>query len=82
MLFNNMAFAYGKTGKTDDEIAAFQQAVEIRPSYATARYNNLGMAYLKMVLPTMLRSSRKIMTIDKGDDKVPEICNRCKEKTT
>ena len=46
MLYNNLAVAYGKVGKTDDEIANLEKAISIRPHYATARYN-LGMAFLR-----------------------------------
>jgi tetratricopeptide (TPR) repeat protein len=46
VLYNNLAFSYGKINKTDEQIASLKQAIVLRPGYATARYN-LGMAYLK-----------------------------------
>ena len=46
MLYNNLAFSYGKLGKTDLQIAALKKAIAIRSSYNIARFN-LGMAYVK-----------------------------------
>jgi len=46
MLYNNLAFSYGKLGKTDLQIAALKKAIALRPGYNIARFN-LGMAYLK-----------------------------------
>jgi tetratricopeptide (TPR) repeat protein len=46
MLYNNLAFSYGKLGKTDQQIAALKKAIALRPGYNIARFN-LGMAYLK-----------------------------------
>lgn len=46
VLYNNLAFAYGKLGRTKDEIAALRKAIELRPRYATARFN-LAMASLR-----------------------------------
>jgi tetratricopeptide (TPR) repeat protein len=45
--YNNLGVAYGKLGKFDEEIAALQRAIKLRPSYAGARYN-LGMTFLKV----------------------------------
>ena len=46
VLYNNLAFAYGKLGRTKDEIAALRKAIELRPRYATARFN-LAVASLR-----------------------------------
>ena len=46
MLYNNLAFSYGKLGKADLQIAALKNAIALRPSYNIARFN-LGMAYVK-----------------------------------
>jgi tetratricopeptide (TPR) repeat protein len=46
VLYNNLAVAYGKIGKTDDEIRELEKAISIRPRYATARYN-LGIVFMK-----------------------------------
>lgn len=46
MLYNNLAFSYGKLGKADLQIAALKKAIALRPSYNIARFN-LGMAYVK-----------------------------------
>jgi tetratricopeptide (TPR) repeat protein len=46
MLYNNLAFSYGKLDKTDQQIAALKKAIALRPGYNIARFN-LGMAYLK-----------------------------------
>ena len=46
VVYNNLAIAYGKAGKLDEEITALQKAISMRPNYAAARYN-LGMVYLK-----------------------------------
>ena len=46
MLYNNLAFSYGKLDKTDQQIAALKKAIDLRPGYNIARFN-LGMAYLK-----------------------------------
>ena len=46
MIYNNLAFSYGKLGKTDQEIGALKKAIAMRPGYNIARFN-LGMAYLK-----------------------------------
>jgi Tfp pilus assembly protein PilF len=42
VLFNNLAFSFGKINKTDEQIASLKQAIILRPSYATARYNRRG----------------------------------------
>ena len=39
----NAAIAYGSAGRTDDAIAAYQRAIELKPSFAY--YNNLGGIY-------------------------------------
>jgi tetratricopeptide (TPR) repeat protein len=46
VLYNNLAYSYGKLNKTGEQIASLKKAIALRPGYATARYN-LGMAYLK-----------------------------------
>lgn len=46
VLYNNLAFAYGKLGRPADQIAALRKAVSLRPRYATARLN-LGTALAK-----------------------------------
>lgn len=46
MLYNNLAFSYGKLGNTGQQIAALKKAIALRPGYNIARFN-LGMAYLK-----------------------------------
>lgn len=46
VLYNNLATSYGMLGKTNQEISALKKALDLRPRYATARYN-LGVVYLK-----------------------------------
>jgi Flp pilus assembly protein TadD len=45
VLYNNLAFAYGKIGKPTEQIAALRQAISLRPRYSTARLN-LGIVLL------------------------------------
>ena len=45
--YNNLGIAYGKLGKSGEEITALKKAIKLRPSYSGARYN-LGMTYLKV----------------------------------
>lgn len=45
-LYNNLAWSYGRLGRTADEIAALRKAIALRPGYAVARYN-LGVALLR-----------------------------------
>ncbi len=45
VLYNNLAYSYGKLGRTGEEIAALRKAIALRPRYATARFN-LGKALL------------------------------------
>jgi tetratricopeptide (TPR) repeat protein len=42
---NNLAVAYGKSGKYKEAIDAFKQAIRINPDYSEAHFN-LGIAYL------------------------------------
>ena len=66
VLYNNLAYALGRKGNIDGQIAALKQAIAIRPSYVTARYN-LGMAYLKKGMrERALAESRALATFDEG----------------
>ena len=66
VLYNNLAYALGKKGDTDGQIAALKQAIAIRPSYVTARYN-LGMAYLaRGMRERALAESRALEKFDEG----------------
>jgi tetratricopeptide (TPR) repeat protein len=46
MLYNNLAWSYGKLGKGAEEIAALRKAIALRPTYAAAHLN-LGMALVR-----------------------------------
>jgi tetratricopeptide (TPR) repeat protein len=66
VLFNNLAYALGKTGNVDGQIEALKRAVSLRPSYVTARYN-LGMAYFrKGMRERALAEARALENIDEG----------------
>ena len=45
VLYNNLGWTYGQVGKTKEQIAAYRQAISLRPRYATARLN-LGLVLL------------------------------------
>jgi tetratricopeptide (TPR) repeat protein len=46
VLYNNLGWTYGQVGRTKEQIAALQQAIALRPRYATARFN-LGLVLLR-----------------------------------
>jgi tetratricopeptide (TPR) repeat protein len=46
MIYYNQALAYDNSGKTDEAIAAYQKAIELRPTQA-AYYNSLGNVYAR-----------------------------------
>ncbi len=46
VLYNNVAFSYGKTKRGDKEIAYLEKAISLRPRYATAHFN-LGIVMLR-----------------------------------
>jgi tetratricopeptide (TPR) repeat protein len=46
VIYNNLAASYGMVGKTNEQVAALEKAISLRPHYATARYN-LGVVLLK-----------------------------------
>ncbi len=66
VLYNNLAYSYGKKGRINEQIASLKKALAIRPSYATARFN-LGIAYLNKGNPKLaLAEYRTLMNYDEG----------------
>jgi tetratricopeptide (TPR) repeat protein len=66
VLYNNLAVSFGKVGNLQEEIAALEKAISLRPRYATARYN-LGMAMLsKGMRAEALQQYAEINKFDSG----------------
>ncbi len=66
VIYNNLAASYGMVGKTNEQIAALEKAISLRPHYATARYN-LGVVLLnKGRRAEALKQYNEIKKFDEG----------------
>jgi tetratricopeptide (TPR) repeat protein len=69
VIYNNLAASYGMTGKSNEQIAALEKAVSLRPHYSMARYN-LGVVLLnKGRRAEALKQYNELKKFDEGTAK-------------
>jgi len=66
VIYNNLAASYGMVGKTNEQIAALEKAISLRPHYATARYNLGVVLFNKGRRAEALNQYNEIKKFDEG----------------